>query len=311
LLRGSHWGVRERRRSRRPHTQQPHPDRLLRSLGAPTFNITFDQKPGQISILSLSGRIGVTVFNRAQAVGLGVHSLVSLGNEADVDVADVLESLLLAGEVTTIAAVIEQLRDPGRFRRVARCASQGRKAHRRAESWTFGGGISGGHRTHGSTRGKRRDVLDRAPRMRVLEATSIDQLVDTVHLLAASHGHALGRRIGVVSPSGGETVYVADQAATHGLDLPPLPAPLAAEIHDWMPLGSPANPLDLTGQLIGDATLLSNMLGAMSKHDEIDVLMLSLATWGSYDADALLAGVIDVVAELPKQVIISAGTQAR
>ena len=69
--------------------------------------MTFDQKPGEVSILSHSGGIGVTAFNRSPG-GARVHSLVSLGNEADVDLVDVLESLLVTDAVTTIALVIEQ-----------------------------------------------------------------------------------------------------------------------------------------------------------------------------------------------------------
>jgi acetate---CoA ligase (ADP-forming) len=275
-------------------------------VGAPTFNITFDYQPGQVSILSHSGGLGVTVFNRAQAAGLGVHSMVSLGNEADVDVTDVLESLLVTEAVTTIALVIEQLRDPPEFRRVARRAAE---VGKHVIAMKMGRSAAGSTAVAGHTGALAGSAAMFSTLLRecgVREATSIDQLLDTVHLLAATGGRTLGRRIGVVSPSGGETVYVADQAATYGLELPPLPANLAADISAWMPLGNPANPLDLTGQIIGDATLLAKVLGAMSRHDEIDVLMLSLATWGAYDADALLAGILDVAADLRKQVMISA-----
>ncbi|MCZ4500277.1 MAG: putative 6-carboxyhexanoate--COA ligase [Marmoricola sp.] len=275
-------------------------------VGAPTFNITYDQSPGGVAVLSHSGGIAVTVFNRAQAAGVGVHSVVSLGNEADVTMTDVLEALLADDEVHTIALVVEQLRAPSGFLAAARAA---RAAGKRVVALKTGRSAAGSAAVAGHTGALAGNAAIFSALMReagVLEATSIDQLIDTVHLLARLPERAIGNRLGVVSPSGGETVYVADQSVAHGIELPPLSAELAAEIHAWMPLGNPANPLDLTGRIIGDSSLLTKVLDALGGQTDVDLLLVCLATWGEYDADAILSTVIDSARSVRTPVVFSA-----
>jgi acetate---CoA ligase (ADP-forming) len=275
-------------------------------VGAPTFNITYDQIPGGVSILSHSGGIAVTVFNRAQAAGLGVHSVVSLGNEADLTMTTLLESLLEADEVHTIALVVEQVREPAGFVAAAReAARQGKQlvALKTGRSEVGSAAVRGHTGALAGDGAVFSTVLREAG---VLEATSIDQLVDTVHLLATTRGTPIGNRIGVVSPSGGETVYVADQAAGTGIELPPMPEELGREIKEWMPLGTPANPLDLTGQIIGDSELLTKVLSAMGAKGDVDLLMVCLATWGEYDADAILSRVLHSARAVAIPVVFSA-----
>lgn len=277
-----------------------------RFVGAPTFNITYDQLPGSVAILSHSGGIAVTAFNRAQAAGVGVHSVVSLGNEADVTMATVLESLVEDVAVDTIALVIEQIREPEAFVAAARAA---RARGKRIVALKTGRSAAGSAAVTGHTGALAGDAAVFSTVLResgVLEATSIDQLVDTVHLLATLPEGTVGNRIGVVSPSGGETVYVADQAGSHGIVLPPLSPELAAEIHEWMPLGNPANPLDLTGKIIGDSSLLTKVLDALGGQADVDLLMVCLATWGPYDADAILSKVIDSARSVQTPVVFSA-----
>lgn len=275
-------------------------------VGAPTFNITYDQHPGGVSILSHSGGIAVTAFNRAQAAGVGVHSVVSLGNEADVTMATVLDSLVRDDDVHTIALVVEQVREPAAFVAAARAAVA---AGKRIVALKTGRSEAGSKAVAGHTGALAGDAAVFSTVLRecgVLEATSIDQLVDTVHLLARLRDEPVGRRLGVVSPSGGETVYVADQSGAHGVVLPPLSAELTAEIQQFMPLGNPANPLDLTGNIIGDHTILTKVLDALGTQADIDLLMVCLATWGPYDADAILSQVIDSARAAQTPVVFSA-----
>lgn len=277
-----------------------------RFVGAPTFNITYDQHPGGVAILSHSGGIAVTAFNRAQAAGVGVHSVVSLGNEADVSMATVLASLVEDDDVHTIALVVEQVREPAAFIAAARAAVA---SGRRVVALKTGRSAIGSAAVAGHTGALAGDAAVFSTVLRecgVLEATSIDQLVDTVHLLSCLRDEPVGRRLGVVSPSGGETVYVADQSGAHGVVLPPLDRGLAAEIQQFMPLGNPANPLDLTGNIIGDHTILTKVLDAMGTQADIDLLMVCLATWGPYDADAILSQVIDSARAAHTPVVFSA-----
>lgn len=275
-------------------------------VGAPTFNITYDQKPGSVALLSHSGGLGVTVFNRAQDMGTGFHSMVSLGNEADLTMGELIEALAEDDEVRTIALVVEQVRDPHRFRtavRAARAAGKtlvalknGRSAAGSAAVAGHTGALAGDHKVFSAVL---RDLG-------VIEAATLDELVDTVHLVDRVPVERLGARVAVVSPSGGETVYVADRAGHFGVELPALEPTLAQRVQQWMPLGNPANPLDLTGQIIGDADLLSKVLQALGGQSDIDALMVCLATWGPYDAEAILSRVVAATADVTTPLIFTA-----
>lgn len=87
-----------------------------------TLNITIEHTPGDVAIISQSGGMATNLFNRAQGDGIGVRAMVSLGNEADVDIADVVDALADDPETGTILLYIEQLRDVPRFRCAVRRA---------------------------------------------------------------------------------------------------------------------------------------------------------------------------------------------
>lgn len=280
-------------------------------VGAPTFNISDDQAPGGLCILSHSGGLAATAFNRAQAVGLGVHSMVSLGNEADLNMAAVLAALAPREDVHTIAMVIEQVRDPEEFVRAAwQCLDTGKRLIALKAGRSAAGAVAvSGHTGALAGSGAAFSALMRENG--VLEAASMDQLVDTAHLLEKRRGREVGRRLAVVSPSGGEAVYVADQAGGMDLQLPAFHHDLVDRLQGWMPLGTPANPLDLTGQIIGNSEILTNVLRALGDEDSIDAILVCLASWGEYDANALLAKVLAAAVPTDTPVVFSSWDAAR
>jgi acetate---CoA ligase (ADP-forming) len=274
-------------------------------VGAPTFNISEVQKSGTLSILSHSGGLAATAFNRAQAVGLGVHSMVSLGNEADVTMAKVLAALAQRQDVRTIALVVEEVREPEFFLEAAHACL---RAGKRIVALKTGRSKAGSAAVSGHTGALAGNGAAFSAVMRengILEAHSLDQLVDTAHLLERCGDLEVGRRVAVVSPSGGEAVYVADQAGAQGLELPEFGDDLVRRLREWMPLGNPGNPLDLTGQIIGNSDILTNVLAALGDEQTIETLLVCLASWGEYDANALLAKVLDAATPTRTPVVFS------
>src|SRR5262249_30683446 len=78
-----------------------------------------DFPPGNIAVVSQSGGTLGSLLSRAAARGIGMSKLVATGNEADIDVADIIEHLLDDDATTVIAVYLEGLRHPERFRAVA------------------------------------------------------------------------------------------------------------------------------------------------------------------------------------------------
>jgi acyl-CoA synthetase (NDP forming) len=80
--------------------------------------------------------------------------------------------------------------------------------------------------------------------------------------------------------SGGFGVMMADAAATIGVELPQMPAEAQAKIKASLAFAAPANPVDVTPQLLNDFSLVRPVLAAMLEGDNFDSLVGFFGTMG-------------------------------
>lgn len=270
-----------------------------------TLNITIEHTPGDVSIVSQSGGMGTNIFNRAQGAGVGVRAMLSLGNEADVDVADAVDAFADDPLTSTILLYVEQLRDTARFRTaVGRARAAGKLVVCAKAGRTDAGSRSAQSHT-GAMAGSYRVFRDLVAGMGVTIAESLDELVD-VAKMRQRIGDLDGSRVLVVSPSGGECGYVSDLAEEAGLAMPEISAGLSARLRDVMRFGAPSNPLDLTGQIIGDNELLGRVFEAISASREYDVVIVALPTWGPFDSKRLMPAILEAAASSAVPMIVTA-----
>src|SRR5262249_62114240 len=99
----------------------------------------------------------------------------------------------------------------------------------------------------------------------ILQVATHDELVETVELLAnAPCDLEVGREVVVISGSGGGAAVAADVLADAGVPLAPLAPTTRERIAAVMPeFGSVTNPIDATGSMDDDATLLPKLLDAI------------------------------------------------
>lgn len=207
---------------------------------------------GSLGLISQSGALAVTtVIPRASQWGVGFTKVVSTGNEVDVGLAECVESFLDDGDVSTVCAIVESFREPAAFRSAARRASllakrvvllkigRSRAGARAARSHT--GAIVG------------RWEAERA----ALEADGVVVVdsPDALWRVAASldgRPRTQGRRVFVLSTSGGLNGLVADALSAAGADIVALPDRDKAQFAKLLPhYASVDNPLDLTGGVVG------------------------------------------------------------
>src|SRR6185436_6990190 len=77
---------------------------------------------GTTSLVSQSGTMLGTFLSRGAARGLGFSKLVSIGNEADLGVGELVEILAQDEETRVILLFLEAIRDPARLAAAARAA---------------------------------------------------------------------------------------------------------------------------------------------------------------------------------------------
>jgi acyl-CoA synthetase (NDP forming) len=229
---------------------------------------------GSVGVVLQSGALASSVLAFSQARGIGLSLLTSMGNEAVVSVTDVIDHLVDDPATRVIALFLESIRRPEEFARVARRALAAGKpivalkigrsglASRTAQAHT--GALVGDDA-----------VIDAAFRqLGVVRVRSLEDLIITAGLLASS-GPLPGPRLGVVTPSGGASEIIADRAEDEGLELPAFAEETVARLTEIMPdFGSAANPLDVTGYVVVDRTLLGRALRIVAEDPGIDVVML-------------------------------------
>ncbi|MEU7748401.1 acetate--CoA ligase family protein [Nonomuraea sp. NPDC049158] len=229
---------------------------------------------GSVGVVLQSGALASSVLGFAQARNVGISLLTSMGNESVVSVTDVVDHLVDDPATKVIALFLETIRDPAEFSRVARRAllagkpivalkiGRSRLASHTAQAHT--GALVGDD-----------DVIDAALRqLGVIRVRSLEDLVITAGLLA-SVGPLPGRRVGVVTPSGGASEIIADRAEDEGLELPPFAPSTVARLAEIVPsFGTVQNPLDVTGYVLIDRTLLGRALEAVTTDPGIDLVML-------------------------------------
>ncbi|MGH7390768.1 MAG: acetate--CoA ligase family protein [Candidatus Rokuibacteriota bacterium] len=224
---------------------------------------------GTVGLVSQSGSIVIGLL--ADCRRFGWSRVVSTGNEAVIVAADVLEYLVDDPATRVIALFLETVRQPERFvAALDRAADRGKpvvvlkvgrseRARRAITSHT--GGLAGEARVI--------EAILRAHR--AIEVHDMDELTET---LAAGQGarRPAGRRIAVVTNSGGHTELILDLAARVGLELPPLaPATRAEAARVIGPIGGDGNPLDAwgNGDFQTNVPHALRTLGADPAHDAV------------------------------------------
>ena len=84
-----------------------------------TSSMTIQHVPsliaGGVGLVSQSGALMATLFIHAHELGIGVSSMVSVGNQADLELTDFFEVLVDDPDTTTICLYVEGLKRPDRF----------------------------------------------------------------------------------------------------------------------------------------------------------------------------------------------------
>ena len=217
---------------------------------------------GNVGIVSQSGAFCVSLLNDIRRFGFS--HIVSSGNEAVLAAADYLEYLIDDPCTEVIGGFIETIRQPDRFiAALDRAAAQkkpvvllkvGRSGRAQWAVTTHTGGMAG-------------DPEFVSELFRTHHAIEVTDLVEFTEAIAAAQSttRPAGRRLGIITSSGGLAELILDIAASTHLQLPPLSAALKADIERHIGFVSgDGNPLDAWG----NGTFLANLPHALRVFDE-------------------------------------------
>ncbi|MGH7391061.1 MAG: CoA-binding protein, partial [Candidatus Rokuibacteriota bacterium] len=217
--------------------------------------------PGGIGVVSQSGAYGGLIIRHLGTRGLGVVRFLSIGNQADVDVAEVIEYLAGDPATTLIACFVEAVSDGAAF-----VAAAERAVERKPVVVLKAGRSDAGRRAAGSHTGALAGSHEafRAACLRacIVLADETEEFFDAIEALVVAEGARPGApRVAVLTVSGGPSVVAADCAERSGLTVPALPGETRAALRALLPsFAAVGNPVDLTPQVeprrIGEAVRL-------------------------------------------------------
>jgi acyl-CoA synthetase (NDP forming) len=237
---------------------------------------------GPVGIVLQSGALASVVLGFTRAHGIGLSILTSVGNECMMKTADVIEYLIEDEATKVIALFLEEIGDPARFARMAERADAAGKPIVALKVGSSPAGQQAALAHTGSVAGDDA-VIDAALRqLNVIRVTSLEALLSTAALLGYNRWPG-GRRMGVLTASGGACDIIADTATAEGIEIPPFALETCAAITPHIPpFATAKNPLDVTGYGLanvaggGDAlSAIDHALDAAVKDPSLDFVLYS------------------------------------
>jgi acetyltransferase len=239
---------------------------------------------GNLALISQSGAIAAGMVDWAAQRAVGFSGIVSIGDQLDVDIADLLDYFAMDEKTQAILLYIEAIKDARKFMSAARAAARikpvvvvksGRMAQGARAAATHTGALAGSDAVYDA-------AFQRAGVLRVSDLRELFDCAETLGRLKSPPG----KRLAILTNGGGIGVLAVDRLA----ELGGIPAGIAPAIREKLdavlpPIWSGSNPVDIVGDADparyaaalevlladpgNDAILVMNVQTAIARADEI------------------------------------------
>lgn len=231
---------------------------------------------GSLALVSQSGAIAAGMVDWAAQRSVGFSGIVSIGDQLDVDVADLLDYFALDSKTRAILLYIESIKDARKFMSAARAAARvkpvvvvksGRMAQGAKAAATHTGALAGADAVYEA-------AFRRAGMVRVSDLRELFDCAETLGRVESPSG----KRLAILTNGGGIGVLAVDRL----VELGGIPAPMMPETRQKLdvmlpPTWSGANPIDIVGD--ADASRYAAALDVLLADPGNDaVLVLNVQT---------------------------------
>ena len=216
------------------------------------LNATFgptDVLPGPLALISQSGALGIALMGWTILEKIGLSAVVSVGNKADIDDADLLEFFKDDDNTKAILIYMEGVKDGRRFMEVAKEVSKKKPIIVIKAGRSERGAKAAASHT-GSLAGSDTIYTAAFKQSGVLRALTIGEAFDWARALS-NLPEPQGDNVVIITNGGGIGVMATDAAEEEGLHLYDDLEQLKVFANHMPPFGSYKNPVDLTGMADG------------------------------------------------------------
>ena len=233
-------------------------------------------RAGSLALISQSGAIAAGMVDWAAQRGVGFSGIVSIGDQLDVDLADLLDYFALDGKTGAILLYVESIKDARKFMSAARAAARvhpvvvvksGRMAQGARAAATHTGALAGSDAVY--------DAAFR--RAGILRVSDLRELFDCAETLGRVKSPP-GKRLAILTNGGGIGVLAIDRLVELGGTPSSLSPAIRARLDAVLPpTWSGANPVDIVGD--ADAARYASALEILLSDPDSDaILVLNVQT---------------------------------
>ena len=256
--------------------------------------------PGPLALVSQSGALTASILDWAQKNGVGFSTVVSLGPNTAVDMAQVLDFLAADAQTHSIVVYLEGISNARRFMSALRAAANakpvvvlkaGRKPAGNRAALTHSGTIVGSD-----------DVFDAALRRAgAVRVRSFVALFSAAKCLAARY-RPVGRRLAIVTNGGGPGVLAADWISEINLQLACLTSEQAQALKPQLPpLVSLSDLIDVSEE--AGPEHFKAAIEAAGKARQIDGVLAIFSPKMGVDSATIAAALADINKQLSKPLL--------
>ena len=201
-------------------------------------------KTGGISVFSQSGSLCTALLEWASVHGLGIAKVVSLGNKADLNEVDFLESFAKDDETTVVVGYLESISSGKEFLKAARAVTSSKPfILLRAGITKAGIGAASAHT--GTIAGADTAYAAAFRHAGVIRVESLDALFDCTAAFS-TQPCPKGDRVAVITNAGGPAVLAADAVEQFGMTLAKIEEDHVELLKQQLPPAAIAyNPIDV------------------------------------------------------------------
>lgn len=259
-----------------------------------------DVPVGRMGLVSQSGTILGTLLSRGAARGIGFSRMLSVGNEGDVGVGELVDVLVDDPDTDAILLFLEALRDAPVLAKAARRAFDagkpvmayklGRSKAGQAVALSHSGALAG--------EDKAVDAFFRANG--IVRVETLETLFEMPPLLMGQKPPK-GNRVGVMTTTGGGASTVVDRLGAAGLDVIPAPDAVHERLKDFnLTIGrGPLIDLTMAGTREG---VYGAALEALIESDACDAVVCVVGSSAQFHPELAVAPIVEVGGKADKPV---------
>ncbi len=253
-----------------------------------SYNSTFSASSimkGHVAILTQSGALGIAMIGRTAIENIGLSTIISTGNKADIDEADCLEYIVNQEQTKVILMYIEGIKEGERFIDAVRAATRmkpvvviktGRSKRGAQAAASHTGSLAGAD-----------EITDAILKQcGILRAENLQEAFDWCKFLADAPVPR-GPNGVIVTNGGGVGVMATDACEKYGVELYDDQVILKEVFAPATPdFGSLKNPIDITGS--ADSAAYALALSAPAKSGQMHNTMALYCETATFDSENLI-----------------------